>query len=581
MISAASLLVFTLASANYLVFDPPTLQLLDSKLDNNIKVKLAQKPTDGNVVVSFEGAGITFDTCHVQFDDKNFDQWQTVHVNGVPAFTSQTQATIDVLASSCHNGTVEADKLPVTRQITPALSCTSIGDPHFAVFNGDTYTHFGKGGYYLFKSEHLDIQTIWDTWKGDATVNKAVAIRYGESISVLDVRKDFKSTMQQITDNKNGVVYTPPTDKNHVHKVALPDGSIINLTAVKDDYTSYINIDVQLAAGYENYGGHCNQKDAPKGKYFGRDGKLGTNLDTFITSWAVPASESLFDNKYTPSTPVQNTPGQICKLPASNQCVAPPPPPPVVVLPPYVPPPAPSTTAAPAASSSAAPSTSPVPCPPAYIEQVTQHCNELYNNTACAAILPTDVYIKACIADSITSGNYVSSEATRQAYLAKCNTLLTYNTQNPSPIIRNDTAAIQQSCGLGQNSCVNNCSNNGKCTDNGCVCNAGFTGFGCTIALAPKLSYNPAANAYTNNSPANQVAPIVYPASVTLPTTTQAPVQAYTQQAPVATTAYEAPAPAADTTAAPAASTNAIYSSASTFGLAGLAASLAMAAFQV
>ena len=189
--------------------------------------------------------------------------------------------------------------MPVTRYIAPAQTCSSTGDPHYILFDGFAMDHQGTGAFYLFDSPQLTIQTFPATYNQKFSVNKAVAIRYGESIVVLDVTNDHLAPVKTVKADQNmtGMVITAASENCHDHVITLPCGSSITLAPRKNELSTYVNVHLALSAGYPAAsGGLCNRKNSDNilwkrdGTSVGRD-----KVDDFANSWKVPDNENLFE----------------------------------------------------------------------------------------------------------------------------------------------------------------------------------------------------------------------------------------------------------------------------------------------
>ena len=395
--------------------------------------------------------------------------------------------------------------------MAPAQTCTSIGDPHFVLFDGFAVDHQGAGSFYLFDSPQLTIQTYQGVYSGVTTVNKAVAVRYGKSVVVLDVTNDYLSSLKTVQDDgkMSGMIFTPASTYSHDQVITLPDGSSITLTPMKDSTTSYVNVNLALSAGYpENTGGICNRKGSDQ-LLWNRDGtSIGRDqIDAFAESWKVLSDEDLFQGRFpTSADPKLLNAGQLCTVP--EKYVRPVPPPPPAPLPTYVPPkPEPPVV-----------NPTPLPAPPQdFLKEALATCNKIFEDIHCHSIVDHKPYIAICIADTKTTGDYAIAEATKRSYLSKCHSQTNYMLYNPVPIVVQQATQVQTQLGLGNNTCVNQCSNNGQCTNSGCVCKSEFTGSDCSISIAPLITYSPITQNYSESNPVIAVILPGYPQAAPQP----------------------------------------------------------------
>ncbi|KAH6563935.1 hypothetical protein BASA60_010503 [Batrachochytrium salamandrivorans] len=69
----------------------------------------------------------------------------------------------------------------------------------------------------------------------------------------------------------------------------------------------------------------------------------------------------------------------------------------------------------------------------------------------------------------------------------------------PTQAIVDKGARVQQDCGFGNRTCINNCSGNGACTNFGCACKAGFAGLDCSMDLTKARQFDPVTRVYKAN----------------------------------------------------------------------------------
>lgn len=526
-----------------LAFDPPSLKLSDASLEHTYNVKLDTKP-EGPVSVYFTAPGLYFSECVLEFTPENYDQVKPIKVNGVPEFESATTKSYNITAREFTEPAKYTDvTYSVEREIVPAGSFEAVGDPHYKTLDGFSYTRMGKGYYSVFEHPDMSIHAFQAIYKGSATVHHAVAVRFGSSIFALDLRgMDFKKgkfpeTLTEITPNSDGVVYSPPTKKNPKHVLTGPGGTKITLTPKKNSINKYININANIAAGFLQNGGLSNIKNAD-GKLQMKSGEMvdRSELDAFYDSWKLDEAETLFKGVFpeviTPAGFVENK----CTIPDQ---VAPPPP---VYIAPVIP-----------AYTAPAPEPDPVEevlpaLPDTFDAECTKFCTDLFANICCESLVPVQFSIDACIADAKATGSYAFAETIKEEYFESCLSKTEFLIDNSSG---EDTARglkIQQDCGLGEATCVNDCSNNGECTYGGCVCNAGFTGTDCSEDMAALTALNPDTNTFTTDCPKKVYSEpeVALPADpIPEPAAVAKPVGKYVTTADILPTVPTVPAPVA------------------------------------
>ncbi|KAL2915742.1 hypothetical protein HK105_204688 [Polyrhizophydium stewartii] len=145
------------------------------------------------------------------------------------------------------------------------------------------------------------------------------------------------------------------------------------------------------------------------------------------------------------------------------------------------------------------------PAPSVFDQEVEAKCREMFDIAGCKDIVPTDFYVKACVADAKTTGTYVFADGTKSAYLAKCHQATEYMSQDASPAVVDKAKTVQDSCGFGNRTCINSCSGHGTCTTYGCSCNAGWTGVDCSTDLSKSVQYDSNSGTYKTGVSAAEV----------------------------------------------------------------------------
>ncbi|KAH6577441.1 hypothetical protein BASA62_000894 [Batrachochytrium salamandrivorans] len=382
--------VFGSASGTFLDFDPLTLTLDDSKLASGFSCKLKKKPT-APVTVYFQHPSISFSECSLIFSPENWNVARTLNVTTVPVLAgfigSGALATIAseitakaVTSDQVFQASAQDAKLGCNRKPVTSNTCTSIGDPHYRTFDGLVYSTQSVGNYHLLNTPDFEVQTIIQLCTGPASCNGAVAVRYGATVMIIDVRgpkRDLSAyTMQQVTPNTNGVVYTPPPTGSGSHTIKLPCGSSVTIMTADQLGVPRLDVTLVMASGYQAPGGLCNKLPLQSTKQLmGANGSSGSvsntdQINAFAKSWIVDPKNSLFDKSFRQTLPQINIPGTVCKIPANPQPIVVPAPRPVPpTLPEYKLPapipayhlPAPAPVPAPASAPVSASASAPAP----------------------------------------------------------------------------------------------------------------------------------------------------------------------------------------------------------------------------
>ncbi|KAL2912328.1 hypothetical protein HK105_208175 [Polyrhizophydium stewartii] len=301
---------------NPLVFTPAKLAISDSAASNSFGVRLAGKP-NGPVTVYFEHPTITFSACSVQFDADSWNTTQTIGLAPAPVIDKTLNTTVAFSV-----GVLVSAELDTFHGLNTTISGT---------FDGLSFTAFPHNYSVMLQSPQLDVQVFTDTcYNGVATCNQAMAVRYGTSIMILDVRGKQRPLssygMTELTPNVDGILYTPPSIVNSSHVLRLPCGSTV--TAVFHyAATSTLDISIRLAAGYRTTSGLCNRPPyTSNGFLVGCNGVFYNGTDRaeaakFAATWAVSNENNMFlGNIPKQAQPVPPPPwGFECSLPRASQ----------------------------------------------------------------------------------------------------------------------------------------------------------------------------------------------------------------------------------------------------------------------
>nr|KAJ3417955.1 hypothetical protein HK105_000553 [Polyrhizophydium stewartii] len=463
---------------NPLVFTPAKLAISDSAASNSFGVRLAGKP-NGPVTVYFEHPTITFSACSVQFDADSWNTTQTIGLAPAPVIDKTLNTTVAFSV-----GVLVSAELDTFHGLNTTISGT---------FDGLSFTAFPHNYSVMLQSPQLDVQVFTDTcYNGVATCNQAMAVRYGTSIMILDVRGKQRPLssygMTELTPNVDGILYTPPSIVNSSHVLRLPCGSTV--TAVFHyAATSTLDISIRLAAGYRTTSGLCNRPPyTSNGFLVGCNGVFYNGTDRaeaakFAATWAVSNENNMFlGNIPKQAQPVPPPPwGFECSLPRASQIG------PSKYKSPALSSKSSSTSAAKSSSTSKAYTTSAKAATtasalPKYtpIETV---CKEMFNITECADISNPSFFIQSCIADVTLTGTYEAAERTKRTFLAKCHADTELTCKHPDARKAARARKHKKDLGFGDNACKRDCSGHGACTEFGCSCHHGWAGVDCSRDL--------------------------------------------------------------------------------------------------
>jgi hypothetical protein len=469
-------------------FNPPSIKFTDTELDASFQFRLKKRPAGSQLVAYFGVKGLVLEKCAFQFKAADYDKWQTIKFRPIPALKEQNVAELSISAKLGSDASptsfVSERALSVIR--TPVLGGTfsSTGDPHYLTFAGDKYDLQGVGEYILYKSTHFEIQSLsFPFGQTQTTVNVAVALRYGSTVLVLDVRTlTLPDAIQIASGNNDGLVISSAcvSGSNCKHDIKLPGGSTVTFNAVLSNPTGrYIDISGIVDSSFGANGGLANKLGGPKGQFFLRDGTTGQGA-AFFDSWKVKPEESLFNGKYVATNPTRKGVYDTCEVPA--QPSFPKPKPPVVYhFKKFVP----AAIIIPAFEKAKA-----VPSNPEFAKQAAAHCGSLFNCKGCNRIVDPKPYVASCIADALSCGNHGFSEGHKNAYLTACNNIVQIMAKDVKPV-QEEALAIAATDGVTvSTACPNNCSGKGTCTSAACACAPGFGGIDCSTNLGSFLAYD-------------------------------------------------------------------------------------------
>ncbi|KAI8585734.1 hypothetical protein BDZ88DRAFT_400732 [Geranomyces variabilis] len=315
----------------YLEFNPPALSISDLQGSASFAARLKTPPSD-TATIFWDMPGLSSSSCKTIFTKDNYNVFQTITVSPLPQYTANNTIKFDITAkASAANTTYDSNQeiYPVTRAMTPAQTCISVGDPHFKTFGGFTYDYHTVGVHYLVKHSLLTVQTMQFVCNTatNAFCNSGVAIRYGSSVIVISTDPNNKAstamTVRQASAGLDGLVVTGSQANSHFLISIGSDGSQIELQANPFNGFNYVDVTVRLASTYAGQvGGLCNTYKAGADTGTGltcADGSITTSAVVFGDSWIAPTDDNIFNcgdkcNVKTTDAPIP-VKGAICAIP--------------------------------------------------------------------------------------------------------------------------------------------------------------------------------------------------------------------------------------------------------------------------
>lgn len=450
--------------------------------NNNFKVRLSSPPA-GSVNIAFPFSTLRFDTCALNFNAVNWDQWQTIQLASPPVFAASNPIAYPIpfaIRNATTNAVIGTSNYNVNRTPVRGPTGSSSGDPHYTQFNGHYYSDQSQATVYLVNHEHFSVQALQQRCNSLASTgpscNQAVAVRYGSSALIIDAR-DRVVTVGRLTSNVDGLVYSSSKSTSHV--ISFPDGSYVSISASAwtQQYGVHISVTVALAPHWSNYGGILNDPSVPKGSFKLRNGSITKNAGQFTNDWVVPPSDNLFNGNLRLTTPSFKP--RFCSQPTTlfTNSLA------MYVV---------KYTIGNPQKRQIDDGSSNIPdfdalasqMPPAFLTNAKSVCSAAISSTSgCASVADTGSVVESCYRDAILTNslNFTSDHFFNFNQLCLGATRSLEDSGSEEDAFK--ALMIQQKDGLGEFPCPRNCNSRGKCVEFGCECTAGFTGASCEIKL--------------------------------------------------------------------------------------------------
>ncbi|KAJ3090781.1 hypothetical protein HK102_002683 [Quaeritorhiza haematococci] len=498
-----------------------------------------------NAFVFLEANGLRFSKCALQFNQYNYDKTQTVVVEPIPFFDNRVNGKLDVeIKAKVYTEDGQGPfngfetKVPVSRDVKSGASCLSWGDPHIVSWDGSKYDIQRPGAFWLVKSPELLVQVLHYPCNNQVTCNAAVAVQHKQDVVILS--SSFNPTNGQTTKLFRGTAklnsLTPCSSKSgdnkaQRHELILSDGTKVSLSVNYWDGPKTWQGDVQVwspSKYFNAMNGICGTYNAnPADDLTNSAGQVVTDPTAFGDSWKVADNDNLFqrcasnpgacqlDHLIQPINSNRRVADKMCQIPqaykpgtkgfipfaasdgfqiVSESDI------PIVVTEAVT---APSTTF----STIARRDTVTLEATPEFRSRATELCTNVMKVDDCHKFVDPGQFVDSCIKDAVTMVSLDGVEDAKETYLNTCREVTNSHLKNAGLVGRNKAmhkelvkrrlyslhkrddlnemllAAItaQESVGLAENACPNNCSGRGQCIALSCQCNKPFTGLGCEI----------------------------------------------------------------------------------------------------
>jgi hypothetical protein len=466
----------------FLVFDPPTMKITDYSLGGLVKVRLSAPPRNPTTIY-YEAPSLAFTSCSVQFDQNNWNEWQEVKTVALPYLTAADTARDFKMkfTASCPGNPLHGQVMDysVSRGPGTGATCTSNGDPHYHTFDGKSYDFMGIGCYQLVRAGYLTIQTVTTQWGNSAaSVNKAIAIRYGKAVWIIDAVNG--KSCDDGGDDISTVKLIESQNNRDFH-FQFPEGSEVKVT-IQDGSPKYLDVTV-IASGllYKKTRGLCGNFDGDQDEFIGPNGESFPDSTRFGEAWKCPERDNLFQcgSRCVGALDYLLEPCNQCKTPSnllgsgvyrdiptgyapSRQ------------WPPYQPVDMPTIQALP-----------PKPvCPDNFMSDAETKCKAALNFPGANNLIQLNAYIQNCIRDAGLTCSLAFVDGLKTSCMNELSSItksMKFDVVEPGKVAAG--GSIARKLGLGSNVCPNRCSGNGQCMSCGCKCRPGYSGIACEIPL--------------------------------------------------------------------------------------------------
>jgi hypothetical protein len=472
---------------SYLVFDPPSMKLTDYAVGGLVRVRLSAPPRSPTTLY-YEAPSLSFTQCSVQFDQNNWNQWQDVRSVAMPYMTEADSLREFKMrfTASCPGNRLHGQVMDyaVTRGAGTGATCTSSGDPHYKSFDGKTFDFMGIGCYQLVRSGYLTIQTVTTQWGNTAaSVNKAIAIRYGKAVWLIDA-----VTGKSCDDGgqDNSAVKLIESQNGRDFHFQFPEGTEVKVT-IQDGTPKYLDVTV-IAAGHMRGKTHglCGTFDGNQGSDFtGPNDETFPDAHQFGEAWKCPERDNLFQcgSKCVGAKDYLLKPCTQCKAPtnlAGSGVVRDIPtgyrPTTTHQWPTYRPVEMPSSNIR----------LPPAPkCPERFLVDAREKCARVFRSLPeVSALVRTQNFIDNCIRDAKLTCSLAFLDGLKSTCMSEVRSItktMAYDVESPSKV--RASRSLSKRFGLGSEQCPQNCYNRGQCLTSGCKCRPGFSGMACEIDL--------------------------------------------------------------------------------------------------